>query len=95
MNADLQLAQMGEVTGLSALAVTSDRVIAVSGRLIRSIPLAGGETPSVECSCTASMAQPMGESRFLLTPGDDGPMWVLDASGVELRVAFIPEVVNE
>ena len=95
MNADLQLAQLGEVTGLSALAVTSDRVIAVSGRLIRSIPLAGGETASVECPCTASMAQPLGESRFLLTPGDDGPMWVLDALGAALRVAFIPEVVNE
>ena len=95
MNADLQLARLGEVTGLSALAVTSDRLIGISGRLIRSIPLAGGEMASVECSCTASMAQPLGESRFLLTPGDDGPMWVLDASGAELRVAFIPEVVNE
>ena len=33
MNADLQLAQLGEVTGLSALAVTSDRLIGISGRL--------------------------------------------------------------
>jgi hypothetical protein len=95
LNADLQLARLGEVTGAGALAITRDRVIVISGHTLRSIPLAGGEATSIDCSCTPSMAQSLGESRFLLTPGDEGPMWVLDASGTDLRVAFIPEAVNE
>jgi hypothetical protein len=95
LNADLQLTQLGEAAGVSALAVVRDRVIAVAGRTVRSIPIAGGETTSLECSCEASIANPLGDYKFLLTQEEHGPMWILDASGAELRLAFIPEAVNE
>ena len=93
---DRQLSQIGSIEGVTALAGASNgRVIAVAGRAIAALPLDGSPSTTVNCSCDASGVQPFGQSRFLLSSGSKGPLWVLDASTAELRLAFIPEAVNE
>jgi hypothetical protein len=93
----LQLRQVAVAPGAQALAVTPDhsRVLIVGGHSIRAVRLATGEETSVTCSCAAVMARPLGGPNFLLTRIEDGPIWIVDSSADELRVAFIPEAVNE
>ena len=91
----LELTQLAVVENLHALASTSQRVVAVAGRIVQSIPLNGGAQTVAECSCTATIARPLGASKFLITDGEHGPIWVVDAFSTELRLAFIPEAVNE
>ena len=94
---DLQLIQITTAPGAKALAGTADgsRLLVVTEHRIDSIRFDTGDTRSIGCSCTAVAATPLKDSTFLLTNPNDGPMWVVDASQTELRVAFIPEVVNE
>jgi hypothetical protein len=96
LKSDLQFLEVGVVEGVKALGATADgRVLAVAGKSISALPLDGSLALTVECSCDAVLARSLGESKFLLTSPDDGPMWMVDASARELRVAFIPEAVNE
>jgi hypothetical protein len=93
---DLQFVQIGTVEGVTAIAgASAGRVIAVAGSNIAVLPTDGSPVANVKCSCNATTARPLGHSKFLLTSGDDGPLWLLDASAAELRLAFIPEAVNE
>ena len=97
LDGDLQFRHVATAPGARALAVTPDhsRLLIVAGQTVRAVRLATGEETSVKCSCTAVMARPMGGSNFLLTRIEDGPIWLVDASTDELRVAFIPEAANE
>jgi hypothetical protein len=95
INADLQLTKLATVAGTRALAAQSSRLLAVTEHGVSGVNFGTGETILTECSCTATSAKPMGGASFLLTNPDDGPIWVVDASLDQLRVAFIPEVVNE
>lgn len=97
VGSDLQLTQVGSVPGIKALAGTPDRsrLLAVTEQTIYSIHFDSGNTSSVDCSCKAVKAKPLGGSTFLLTNTGEGPMWVVSAAAEELRVAFIPEAVNE
>jgi hypothetical protein len=95
INADLQLTKLATVAGTRALAAQTSRLLAVTEHGVSAVNFGTGETTLTECSCTATSAKPMGGAGFLLTNPDDGPIWVVDASLDQLRVAFIPEVVNE
>jgi hypothetical protein len=95
INADLQLTKLADVPGTRALAAQPSRLLAVAEHSISAVNFGTGEVTSVECACTATSAQPLGGTNFLLTRPDDGPRWVLDAAVDQLRVAFIPEAVNE
>jgi hypothetical protein len=95
INADLQRTKLATVPGTIALAAQPSRLLAVTEHAISSVTFGTGESTSIDCSCTASFARPLGGSNFLLTSPDNGPIWVLDASSDQLRVAFIPEAVNE
>jgi hypothetical protein len=95
LKSDLQFGQIGSIPGVRALAGTADgRVIAVNGKTIAALRVDGSPASMVECACEATIARPLGNSRFVLTEAD-GPMWLLDASASDLRVAFVPEAVNE
>lgn len=97
LNADLQLTQVTTIEGIRGLAVSTDgfRLLAVGGTTVYAVQFGTGDITSVECPCTGAFVSPLGTSTFLLTNGDDGPLWVLDTSSERLRVAFIPEAVNE
>jgi hypothetical protein len=95
INADLQLTKLATVSGTRALAAQPSRLLAVTEHSISAVNFGTGETTVVECSCTATSAQPLGGSNFLLTNPDDGPLWVVGAATDQLRAAFIPEAVNE
>ena len=96
LKADLQFTPIGAMPGVSALAGIADgRVIAVSGKKVTVLHADGSPGATVDCSCQATIARPLGQSKFVLTDRDDGPMWLVDASGAELHVAFVPEAVNE
>jgi hypothetical protein len=95
INADLQLTKLTTIEGTRALAAQTSRLLAITEHGVSAVKFGTGEISSAECSCTASAAKPLGRSAFLLTNPDDGPLWVVDASSDQLRVAFIPEVVNE
>jgi hypothetical protein len=92
---DLSLTQLTALSGVKALAGTADgtRLLLVTEHAVVSLRFATQDTTSAECSCTAAIARPLGGSTFLITDRDDAPMWVVDASGEELRLAFIPEAV--
>jgi hypothetical protein len=95
LKSDLQFTQIGSVPGVKALAgLTNGDVIAVGGRTVTAVRADGSPGATVECSCEASIARPLGQSRFVITDGD-GPIWFVDASTGDLRVAFVPEAVNE
>ncbi len=52
--------------------------------------LTTGEQTTVACSCEPSeLAALRGASVFRLNAGNDGPIWILDASGTEPRVFFV------
>lgn len=95
--ADLNVGLLTTLPGTRALAGTMDgsRLLAVAERAVHSVQLATGEQTATECGCTASMARPLGNGSFLLSSGEEGPIWALDASGSELRAAFIPEAAHE
>jgi hypothetical protein len=97
LNTDLQLTQVTTIEGIRGLAVSADgsRLLAVAGGTVYAVQFGTGDMTSVECPCTGTIAIPLGTSTFLLTSGDDEPLWVLDATSERLRVAFIPEAVNE
>ena len=95
LKADLDVQRIATVPGVKALAGDSGRIFAIAGSKIHELPLDGSEAAAVDCSCDASLASPLGGSRFLLVPSGNGPAWVLDASQRQLRVAFIPEASNE
>ena len=97
LNADLQLTQVTTIEGIRGLAVSADgsRLLAVAGATVYAVQFGTGDISSVECPCNGAFVSPLGTSTFLLTNGDDGPLWVLDTSFDRLRVAFIPEAVNE
>jgi hypothetical protein len=95
INADLQFTKLATVGGTRALAAQQSRLLAITEHAISAVNFGTGETTTVECSCTATSAQPLGGSNFLLTNPNDGPIWVVDAGTDQLRVAFIPEAVNE
>lgn len=94
---DLALTPVATVAGVRALAGTrsGDRLIAAAGEAIYSVELKTGLTVSIKCQCQATSAAPLANSIFLITNPDAGPMWIVDASSKELRVAFIPEAVDE
>ncbi|HYP06351.1 MAG TPA: hypothetical protein VER03_08935 [Bryobacteraceae bacterium] len=93
---DLQFAQIGTAPGTVALAATADgRVLAVARKTIVTLRSDAAPSTSADLVCEATTAKPLGHSRFLLTSGEDGPMWMVDASAADLRLAFIPEAVNE
>jgi hypothetical protein len=97
VGSDVQLAQVATIPGTKALAAVSDklRLLVVTEQTVYSVRLHSGETTSMDCSCKAVSAKPLGESTFLLTNADEGPMWVVSAASDDLRIAFIPEAVNE
>ena len=95
INTDLQLTKLATVSGTRALAAQPSRLLAVTENSISAVNFGTGETTVVECSCTATSAQPLGGSNFLLTDPNDGPIWVVGAATDQLRAAFIPEAVNE
>ena len=94
---DLQLTRVAVVEGASALAATDDgsRLLAITDRAIHAIRLDSGASASIDCSCQGMIAAPLGRSAYVLTGVDDGRMWILDASLEQLRLAFVPEAVNE
>jgi hypothetical protein len=95
INADLKLTKLATVAGTKALAAQASRLLAVTENAVSAVNLQTGEVTSTDCPCAATAAHPLGGSNFLLTNPDDGPIWVLDASVESLRVAFIPEPVDE
>lgn len=97
LDGDLQLTRIAAVPGVKAIAATSDgsRLVAVAGRSVHSVRFDSGAVSSVECSCEGTEARPLGKSNFLLTGPDDGPIWMVNAAGEPLTLAFIPEAVNE
>jgi streptogramin lyase len=79
----------------SSVALSEDgrRVFVASSALktITRIDVSDGSSNSVSCSCAPdSLERLAGDSVFRLTKGMDGPMWVLDGGGTDLRIAFIP-----
>ena len=92
-----QFRRVATVPDAHALAVTNDhsRLLIVAGQTVRTVRLASGEETPIDCNCAAVMALPLGGSNFLLTKIGDGPIWLVDVSVNEPRVAFIPEAVNE
>ena len=97
VGSESQFRRVATAPGAHALAVTTDhsRLLIVAGQTVRAVRLASGEETSIDCSCAAVMALPLGGSNFLLTKIGDGPIWLVDLSADELRLAFIPEAVNE
>jgi hypothetical protein len=98
VNGNVDLTRVTTVPGAQALAATPDgsRLLIVADGMIRAVRFATGEeTGSVACKYAGAMAEPLGASNFLLTSAKDGPIWLVDASANELRIAFIPEAVNE
>lgn len=94
---NLEFRQLSIAPDTIALAATPDnnRLLMVTSDAIRIHRFASGEEVSLNCKCSAVAATPLGGSNFLLTRPDEGPIWVVDASAEELRLAFIPEAVNE
>lgn len=94
---DLQFAQVASVPDVKALAGLPDasRFLAITERAVHSLRFDGGESTSLDCSCLGAVANPLGNATFLVGASDSGPMWVVDASTEALRLAFIPEPVNE
>ncbi len=94
---DLQLTALMTQSGARALAGTPDgtRLLVVTEHAVVSFRFATQETASVECSCTGANARPLGSSTFVITNDETGPLWVVDASSEQLRLAFIPEAANE
>jgi hypothetical protein len=92
---NLEVERIGAVAGVKALAGEFGRAFAIAGAKVHAMSLDGGEGTSIDCACEASLAQPLGASKFLLVPSGNGPAWVLDTTQPQLRVAFIPEASNE
>ena len=94
---DLQLTALMTQPGARALAGTPDgtRLLVVTEHAVVSFRFATQETASVECSCTGASARPLSGSSFVITNDEAGPLWVVDASSEQLRLAFIPEAANE
>jgi hypothetical protein len=96
LKGDLQVTQIATIQGATAVAaVASDKAVVVAGKILTLIHADGTPVATADCSCEPAMARPLGASKFQLTAGDDGPIWLVDASTSELRVAFVPEAVNE
>ena len=97
IGSDLQLTRLTTIHGVKALAGTPDgtRLLLVTGKTVVSLRFATQETTSVDCLCSGAIAMPLGGSTFLISNSADEPMWVVDASSEELRLAFIPEAANE
>lgn len=96
LKGDLQLSQIGTIPGAVAIAAVSrERALVLAGKTSTLIEASGARISSVECACQPAIAQPLGASRFQISSGNDGPAWLVDASTSELRVAFVPEAVNE
>jgi hypothetical protein len=95
LRSNLEMQRLGVVPGVKALAGDRVRALAIAGAKIDALPFDGAGATSIDCPCEATLAQPLGASKFLLVPPGNGPAWVLDASMPELRVAFIPQASNE
>ena len=97
VNRDLQLARVATVPGTVAVAVSADgqRLLALAAGRIHELRFDGSLIAEVECPPAATLLRPISNSVFQLTDGNKGPIWVVDASAEALRVAFIPEAVNE
>jgi hypothetical protein len=94
---DLQLTKVGSIEGVKALGATDDgsRLLALTDRAIHSVRFDSGEATSLDCSCSGLNAAPLGRSNYLLTGTDHGRMWIVDASSEQMKLAFVPEAVNE
>jgi hypothetical protein len=78
---------------ITAVAASADgfRVFAVSssGR-VTIHDLRSATTVEVRCACVPRTLAPLrGNAVFRLNESGDGPLWVLDADGIEPRIAFV------
>ena len=63
-----------------------------SSRLITTISLSDGKSSSTACGCEpVALARLRGGIVFRITDLSDGPTWIVDTSGAEPRVLFIPQ----
>ncbi|HYI94510.1 MAG TPA: hypothetical protein VEX68_13265 [Bryobacteraceae bacterium] len=94
---DLQLAELTRLPGTKALAGTPDgtRLLIVTEQAVATLRFATQETTSISCACTGAIARSLGAGMLVITNSEAGPLWVVDVSSEELRLAFIPEPVNE
>jgi hypothetical protein len=96
LKGDLQFTRIANIPGATAIAaVANNKALVVAGKTLILIGTDGTRLSSADCSCEPAMARPLSAASFQLTSGDDGPIWLVDASTSELRVAFVPEAVNE
>lgn len=97
-----KLGETGELNLISALekpaglAISSDskRVLVVSSELksISMFDMDTGTSITAGCSCSPRALYPLASADvFRMTNGLDEPTWIVDASGTNLRVAFVPK----
>jgi hypothetical protein len=97
--AAIDLAGAGDgIAAPAGLAVSGSLAFVANSRAgtITVIDLAGGPVRTIDCGCTPTgLAALGGGAVFRLNePSNSGPLWILDAGGLEPRVFFVPPAVR-
>jgi hypothetical protein len=82
------------ITGIVGAAFSADgkrAFLASRSGQVAAVTLETGETREAGCNCRPSGLTPIFTAPwFRLTSGSENPTWVLDGSGIEPRILFIP-----
>jgi hypothetical protein len=77
-----------------AFSVDGSKVLMAGLRAVTVLEQATGDTRQVACDCRIGGLSPMG-AMFRLNEAGDGPVWLVDASGADPRLVFVPARVGE